>query len=217
MLKKPTDPSQAQANLFKPLLCDFINKKHELVILAKKIEWSKIEAELAVFYAAFGAPAKPIRLMSGLLILKQMFNKSDEVIVEEWKQNPYYQHFTGGVFFEWEMPCDPSDLVHFRKRVGEGGIRAIFKASLQLHHEKIEKATEVIIDTTVQEKNITFPTDTKLAIRIIEKTVSFAHGEKIKLKQTFEKELKALKIQLRFAHHPKRKKEARKAQKRIKS
>jgi IS5 family transposase len=92
--------------------------------------------------------------MAWLLILKQMFNKSDEIIVEEWKRNPYHQYFTGEIHFHWEMPCDPSDMVHFRKRVGEKGIEIIFTTSLGLHKGKIDKATEVILDTTVQEKKI---------------------------------------------------------------
>lgn len=137
--------------------------------------------------------------------------------MEEWKQNPYYQHFTGSSYFEWGMPCDPSDLVHFRKRIGEEGVRAILATSLKLHQTKIDNATEVIVDTTVQEKNITFPTDAKLTQKIIKKTLQFADKESIKLKQTFAKELKDLKIKLRFSHHPKRKKEARKAQRRIKT
>ena len=164
-----------------------------------------------------GAPAKPIRLMAGLLILKQMFNKSDEVIVEEWKQNPYYQFFTGSSHFEWDLPCDPTDLVYFRKRIGEDGVKVIFSSSLELHQKKIDQARELIVDTTVQEKNITFPTDTKLTVKIIDKTLAFAEKNGIKLKQTFAKELKALKIQLRFSHHPRRKKQARKAFKRIKT
>ena len=78
----------------------------------KDIGWMSLEANFVPYYAAKGASSKPVRLMAGLLILKQMFNKSDEVIVEEWKQNPYYQYFTGGVCFEWELPCEPSDVVH---------------------------------------------------------------------------------------------------------
>jgi len=217
MLTKTPAQSQPQMDLFKPLLAQFINTKHELVILSQSINWDSIEKELAQYYPNFGAPAKPIRLMAGLLILKQMFNKSDETIVEEWRQNPYYQYFTGEIHFHWEMPCDPSDLVHFRKRVGEKGIEVIFTASLELHKGKIDTATEVIVDTTVQEKNITFPTDTKLAIKIIDKTLSFAQKQGIKLKQTFAKELKTLKIKLRFSHHPRRKREASKAMRRLKT
>ena len=217
MLTQSLSQTQPQMNLFKPLLAEFINTRHELVVLSQKINWGLIEKELAQYYPNFGAPAKPIRLMAGLLILKQMFNKSDEAIVEEWRQNPYYQYFTGEIDFHWEIPCDPSDLVHFRKRVGEKGIAVIFSTSLELHKDKIDSATEVIVDTTVQEKNITFPTDTKLAIKIIEKTLSVAEKQGIKLKQTFAKELKSLKIKLRFSHHPRRKKEAGKARKRVKT
>jgi len=217
MLSKQAPQSAPQMNLFRPLLVDFINTKNELVILGQQVNWSRIDGELAQYYTNFGAPAKPIRLMAGLLILKQMFNKSDEVIVEEWKQNPYYQFFTGATHFEWNLPCDPTDLVYFRKRIGEEGVKVIFSSSLELHQKKIDEAKEVIVDTTVQEKNITFPTDTKLTIKIINKTLAFAEKNGIKLKQTFAKELKALKIQLRFSHHPRRKKHASKAFRRIKT
>jgi IS5 family transposase len=81
------------------------------------------------------------------------------------------------------MPFDPSDFVHFRKRIGEEGARVIFGASLVLHQDKIDAETEVIIDTTVQEKNITFPTDNKLRLKIIAKTKKFAKRHEIKLKQ----------------------------------
>lgn len=120
-----------------------------------------MEQQMEGYYADFGAPSKPIRLMAGLLILKGMFNQSDEVIVENWKQNPYYQYFTMCAHFVWDLPCDPSDLVHFGKRIGEAGIKNILDSSQQLLIKKIEAAREIIVDTTVQEKNITFPTGTK--------------------------------------------------------
>jgi IS5 family transposase len=217
MLRKQAHQSTPQTNLFRPLLLEFINPKNELIVLGQQINWGRIEEQLAGYYTNFGAPAKPIRLMAGLLILKQVFNKSDEVIVEEWKQNPYYQFFTGSSHFEWDFPCDPTDLVYFRKRIGEEGVKVIFATSIELHQKKVDEAKEVIVDTTVQEKNITFPTDTKLTVKIINKTLDFAEKNGIKLKQTFSKELKALKIQLRFSHHPRRKKQASKAFRRIKT
>lgn len=217
MLGKSPNQSTPQTNIFKPLLTSFINNKEPLVVLGQKIIWSTLEADFAKYYASKGAPSKPVRLMAGLLILKQMFNKSDEVIVEEWRQNPYYQYFTGGVCFEWELPCDPSDLVHFRNRIGEAGVLKIFEQSLELHKQKIEKAQEVITDTTVQEKNITFPTDNKLRIKAIDKLTDIAKKQGIKLKQTFEKEIKTLKVAIRFSHHPKRRKQANQAQRRIKT
>jgi IS5 family transposase len=146
-----------------------------------------------------------------------MFNKSDEVIVEEWKQNPYYQYFTGEIYFAWTLPCDASDLVYFRKRIGEAGVAKIFSSSLELHQDKIAQAEAVITDTTVQEKNITFPTDDKLRLKAIDKLRKIAKERGLKLKQTFSKEIKSLKLALRFSHHPKRKKAARKARKRLKT
>jgi IS5 family transposase len=120
--------------------------------LGERINWAGLEAKLAPYYAANGAPSKPIRLMASLLLLKQMFNKSDEVAVADWVQSPYYQYFTDGIHFEWTMPCDPSDLVHFRKRIGEEGTRVIFSMGLSLHEEKITEtgAAALITDTTVK-------------------------------------------------------------------
>jgi len=217
MLGKSPNQITPQTDLFRPLLGSFINLNDPLVILGTKIKWDEIEANLSDLYAKNGAPSKPIRLMVGLLMLKSMFNRSDEVIVEDWKSNPYYQYFTGGVYFEWVQPCDASELVHFRNRIGETGVRDILSLSHDLHKDKIQKATELIVDTTVQEKNITFPTDAKLTNKIIEKTVKFSKKNKLKLKQTFSKEIKELKVMLRFSNHPKKKKEARKALKRLKT
>ncbi len=217
MLGKSPNQSSPQTNLFRPLLSSFINLSDPLVVLGSKIEWQAIEDSVAGLYAINGAPSKPVRLMAGLLMLKQMFNKSDEVIVQEWKQNPYYQYFTGGIYFEWEWPCDPSELVHFRNRIGQQGVQKIFEVSQELHADKIEQAEELIVDTTVQEKNITYPTDTKLTLKIIEKSLKFAKRGSLKLKQTYAKEIKELKVSLRFSHHPRRKKQARKAFRRLKT
>lgn len=107
-----------------------------------------------------GRPAKPIRLMVGLLLLKHIRNVSDESVVEQWSENIYYQNFCGENTFVSGPPCEASELVHFRKRIGEAGIELILKESIRVNGKDGHDGN-VNIDTTVQEKNITFPTDAK--------------------------------------------------------
>ena len=213
---KGKSPTQNQRNLFRPILIEIINPNDPLVILSNNIDWAGLEKEFSELYSNTGMPAKPIRLMVGLLILKQMFNHGDETLMPVWVQNPYYQYFCGEAEFQWKFPCDPSDLVHFRKRIGTKGIEKIFSQSVKIHKITKKECEDVIVDTTVQEKNITFPTDTKLQFKIIEKCNKIAKQEGVEMRQTYTRTLKKLRIMLRFSHHPKRKKHARKAQKKIK-
>ena len=66
-----------------------------------------------------------------------------------------------------ETSCTSSDLTHFRKRIGNKGAERLLKLSIALFNPKIQKE-EVVIDTTVQEKNITYPTDSKLSKKVID-------------------------------------------------
>ena len=207
---------QNQKNLFQPLLKEFINLTHELVLLAKEMGWKELEKEFSPLYSTTGTPSKPIRLMTGLLILKQLYNLGDETLMEAWIRDPYMQYFCGEAHFQWKQPCDPSDLVHFRKRIGEKGIEKIFSQSIQIHG-KAGRSDELNVDTTAQEKNITFPTDTKLRIKIINKCVAIASKEDIELRQSYKRIVKACLLQSRFANHPKRKKQARVAMRKIKT
>ena len=212
MIGKP--PDQNQKDLFRPLLKEFINLQHPLALLSEKMDWKQLENEFAPLYSDTGTPAMPIRLMSGLLILKQLFDLGDETVIPEWIRDPYFQYFCGEAYFNWEQPCDPSDLVHFRKRIGETGIEKIFQQSISIHGKKAQ-SEEIVIDTTAQEKNITFPTDTKLRKKIIDKCVKIAQKENIELRQSYRRTVKKLLLKNRFSHHPKRQKEARKAQRKI--
>ena len=65
-----------------------------LIVLSDTINWNMFDREFEKYYSKEGRPAKPIRLMVGLLLLKQLKNLSDEDIVVQWKQNPYYQYFS---------------------------------------------------------------------------------------------------------------------------
>lgn len=132
-------PIKSQRDLFRPILDDFIDIEHELVLLAKNIDWTYFEKEFAPLYSDQGAPSVPIRLMVGCLMLKHMYNLGDERIPLAWESNPYFQYFCGGVFFEHKFPFDPSDFVHFRNRVGEEGIGKIFAYSVKLHGKEVPK------------------------------------------------------------------------------
>ena len=99
-------------------------------------------------------------------MLKQLENLSDENVVLQFKRNPYYQYFCDYPTYTPAMPCNATELVHFRNRIGVAGFELIFKMSVMLHGKKANEST-VLIDTIVQEKNITYPTDSKLVIKII--------------------------------------------------
>jgi len=193
-----------------------LDSNDPLVSLADTINWEQFDDSFEKYYSDNGRPAKPIRLMVGLLIIKQLENLSDENAVLQWKRNPYYQYFCGMTEYQPALPCDPTDLVYFRKRIGKEGIEEIFAMSVALHGKDAEEK-QVIIDTTVQEKNVTYPTDGKLAIKMIHHLHRIAKEEGIQLRRTYVKEIKGHRISLRFFRHPKKIKKARSAMKRLKT
>ena len=148
----------SQKNLFYGSLMDMLDTNDPLIQLADIFPWSKFEIEFAKYYTGEGRPPKPIRLMVGILLLKQLKNLSDESVVENWKQNPYFQYFCGLNEYQASVPCHPTELVKFRNRIGKEGMEFIFKMSVELHGEAAEES-QVIVDSTVQESNMTFPTD----------------------------------------------------------
>ncbi len=139
-----------------------------------------------------------------------MFDESDEALIPRWIENPYWQSFCGEQYFRHDQPCDPSDLVHFRKRIKEEGHEYLLRLSARIHDSDSQEET-VLIDSTVQEKGITFPTDAKLAIAILKECWKLAENSRLKLHQSFTRKTDEAKLKLRFGNHPKRKKEAKKA------
>jgi IS5 family transposase len=182
---------QAPGTFLYPDLLDQLNPRHPLLELAGRIPWDRFEEEFAGLYSDHGRPAKPTRLMVGLMMLKQLENLSDERVVEAWTQNPYFQAFCGMTEFQWSLPCDPTDLVYFRKRIGEDGARLVFEVSVELHGDDA-KELEVTVDTTVQEKNVTFPTDVKLLAKVIVSCRKIADDEDVQLRRSFHRTLPKL-------------------------
>ncbi len=215
MLSKPENTTQL--SFLQPGLSEQLSLKHPLYILAGKINWQLFEDSFKKYYREdFGRPAKPIRLMVALLILKHVRNLSDESVVEQWSENAYYQYFSGERYFTPAPPCEASELVHFRHRIGEEGIELVLMESIRVNG-KDGKEDKGSVDTTVQEKNITYPTDSKLHRKIIDKCIAIAQKEKLELRQRYTFVLKKLGIQQRFRNHPKNKKKAYRADRKIKT
>ena len=211
MLSKPKSTVQLG---FYSTFEEQLNHQHPLYILANQINWKMFDDTFAELYSEEGRPAKPIRLMVSLLMLKHIRNISDESVVEQWFENIYYQYFSGEKSYACGEPCEASELVHFRNRIGEKGIELIFKESIRINGKDAQEK-EATSDTTVQEKNITFPTDNKLHRKIIKKCVAIADKEAIELRQSYTRVVKRLLMDQRFRNHPKNKGKAKKADKKI--
>lgn len=201
-------------------LADMLNQSHPLYKLADKIDWAKFDTAFAPLYCQNnGRPAKPIRLMCGLLILKHLRNLSDESIVEQWSENAYYQYFCGMQEFVPGAPCASSELVHFRNRIGEKGIELIFQESIRVNNEEDDDRHHDVafIDSTVQEKNITYPTDAKLHKKIVRKVLGIVHDLGLPLRQSYTFVLKRIYRGQRFRNHPKNRNKALKADRKLRT
>ncbi len=155
--------------------------------------------------------------MVSLLILKYVRNLSDENLVEQWSENCYYQYLSGEEIFTPKIPCVPTELVAFRKRIGAAGAELILKESIRVNRTKNddEVGNAVSLDSTVQEKNITYPTDDKNYKKIIKKCWKISDEESVDLRQSYVRVVKSLSIKQRFKNKKNGGKEARKANKRI--
>lgn len=220
MKPRPTinDP---QDDLFKVRLSDLVNPNHALCRLAHQIDWAQLEKHIAPHFSDLGAAALPVRLMAGLLYLEHAFKVSDERVVEQWLESPYWQYFCGETFFRHEFPCDPSSLTRWRQRLGEEGcewlLTATIDAGLKSKLVKPSSLKRVVIDTTVQEKNIRFPTDSQLQNQSRKQLVTLAHELGISLRQTYQKQARFLLPKIGRYAHAKQFKRMRKALKKIKN
>jgi IS5 family transposase len=206
MKPKKTPQKDQQRDLFRAALVNIIDSNHGLVKLSKVVEWDRLDDLFGSTYCPDnGRPGVSTRLMVALHYLKYTHNLSDEDVVATWVENPYWQYFSGMKWFEHELPINASSMTRWRKRIGEAGaeefLKETIKAGLKLKAVKSFQLKRVNIDTTVQEKEIRFPTDARLYDRARQRLVDFAKERGIKLRQNYNRKSKQMLYwQSRYSH-----------------
>jgi IS5 family transposase len=191
-------------DLFRARLEQIINMKHELVQPAGKLDWTWIDGEIAPLYSGQGRPGVETRFVIGLLLLKHIYGLSDEGVCDRWVHDPYFQYFTGEEFFQHEFPHERSDLRHWRKRLGDK-LELLLAESLRVAHAsgalRTKDLARVTVDTTVQPKAVTFPTDAKLLHAAIKGLNRLARKHGVRLRQSYLRIAKqAAMMAGRYAH-----------------
>jgi len=223
MMSKPIERRETgEQDLFRSRLDQMIDMTHELVRLAQKIDWRFLEERFGEVYKdGGGLPPLPTRLMAGLAILKHTFNLSDEAVCARYLDSPYWQYFCGEEFFQHRLPFDRSSMTRWRQRMGEKPIMALLQESLSVAVKtgamKPGDTRQVIVDTTVQPKNVMFPTDAKLIHRARERLVRLARKAGLELRQTYVRVGKFALIQHQRYAHAKQFKRAGKALRKLKT
>lgn len=187
---RPKEPlTTTTDDLFRARLSNIINPRHEVVRLAQMIDWRMFETAFGPLYAEVGRPGLPTRLMVGLHLLKHVFNLSDEVVCARWVENPYYQHFCGFDYFQHELPVDRSSMTRWRERIGPGGMEVLLKATIAAGLDggvvAAKELERVTVDTTVQPKAVTHPSDARLYHRGREILVRLATKHGLVLRQSY--------------------------------
>lgn len=202
----PKRQPPVSGELFQQTLTELINLEHPLVKLAALIDWEVFETQWAGFFSSTtGRPATPPRLIAGLLYLQHTFALSDEALIWTWVENPYWQHLCGETYFQHEPPIDPSSLTRWRKRIGEAGVERLLSESIAAARRgkvvKEKSFDKVIVDTTVMEKAIAYPTDSQLLETGRQHLVKLATSLGISLRQNYNREAPRLAAQVaRYAH-----------------
>lgn len=206
MRPKQSPAKKRQGDLFRVELARIIDRSHGLVKLAGAVDWDRLEEVFGTTYCPDnGRPGVSTRLMVALHYLKYTHNLSDEEVVYGWLENPYWQYFSGMKWFEHKVPINPSSMTRWRKRIGDAGAEQLLKetieAGLKLKAVKAYQLKRVNVDTTVQEKEIRFPTDARLYDRARQRLVDAAKERGIALRQNYNRKSKQLlHKQSRYAH-----------------
>lgn len=191
-MQPPRSTQDDQGDLFRSRLDQLLDCGHPLFKLAESINWKAFEREFEPLYVAEkGRPGLPIRLLVGLHYLKYLHDVSDETVVATWLENPYWQFFCGGTYFEHSLPCNPTTLVKWRQRVGANGLEKLLQETLATAQRSgllpAQELKQVNVDTTVQEKAVAFPTDARLYNKARRAVVRAAKTHGVPLRQSYER------------------------------
>lgn len=196
---KPETKKDGQLKLFEQRLDQLVNKNHKLIKLSERVDWKRFEDKFGELYCADnGRPGIATRLLVGLTYLKYLHDLSDREAVEVWVENPYWQYFCGEEYFQHEPPCHHANLSKWRKKIGEKGAEELLEESLAVAKDmgllKLSYLKELYVDTTVQEKNIKYPSEANLLHRAKCKLVKLSKQRGIKLRQNYNRVAKILMI-----------------------
>lgn len=188
---RPKPPSKPRnEDLFRSRLDAIVDGRHELVRLARLIDWDRFEAAFGELYVdKTGRPGLPTRLMAGLHLLQHAKGLSDDAVCAQWLENPYFQVFCGETYFQHKLPLDRSSMTRWRGRIGQGKLEELLAETLAAAQRAkavdAGKFERITIDTTAQTKAVAHPTDSGLLLRAVEWLNRFARRHGLVLRQSF--------------------------------
>jgi IS5 family transposase len=186
----PKSPPPHQSELFRSSLANMVDPKHPLVRLAELIDWERFARTFGPLYRdGIGRPGLPTRLMVGLHLLKHMDGLSDDAVGARYLDSPYVQLFCGETQFRHALPLDRSSMTRWRGRIGAERLELLLAETLATAQRsgavEAKHFERVTIDTTVQPKAVTHPTDSKLLHRGVETLVRLARQHGVGLRQSY--------------------------------
>lgn len=189
---KPRKPSsqEPQGDLYRTELVHLIDLEHPLAKLAGVVDWSRLDQAFSPLYSeGAGRPPISTRVMVGLHYLKHMHQLSDEEVVTQWVENPYWQYLCGSKYFEHGLPIHPTSMTKWRQKIAAAGAEPLLSetiaAGLLSKLVKVSSLQRVVVDTTVQEKAVAYPTDAKLYDDMRRKLVRMAQRAGLELRQSY--------------------------------
>lgn len=194
--------SQRQDKLFGYKLSEELNKKNKLYKLRELINWEDLEKATFKYVkiSQFGRNRKCHRTMLGISMLQAMYRFSDALAAEEFLENVYWQYFCGYEYMEQDLEMSESSVKRFRDVLGVDGYNEIMKEmiriGLKIGSIKKKDLTSIIVDTTVQIKNVKHPHDVHLMEKARLELVRLCRRHEIYLNETYAKTFKRDTIKL---------------------